>query len=347
MKNKLFAVATGMAVMTSAIVVPVQTEASTKTFTDVPMNSPYYKEINEMVKLGIISGYPDGEFKPNENITRKQALTMISRIPGIDLKQREKALRFNDIKSNHPEYKFYHDMQKAGLIKPDSKGNLNPNKPVTRGEMANMIFNSYDLKTGIADSFDDVDKSTEYVSAIVNLHSAGITTGDNGKFYPDKVLTREHFATFIYRAINRDENYVAKPIDKQRKLLTSGNKYLDTGTYIDFYTDPWRIPLPEGETYPSLKEKQTKEFNRLRVKNKTNGVGSRLIVHDAKYDIGTEESLELTGQRFKLSHGTWLNLLNQLIETGEVYDGEFFAVYYDFKEGRLHSAENNMYDHGG
>jgi hypothetical protein len=46
-------------------------------FKDVKKDDWYYKSVNEMLKKGIISGYPDGYFKPNKTINRQEFAVMM------------------------------------------------------------------------------------------------------------------------------------------------------------------------------------------------------------------------------------------------------------------------------
>jgi hypothetical protein len=232
-------------------------------------------------------------------------------------------------------------MQRAGIITPDKGGNFNAHKLVTRAEMAGMIDNAFGLKAPLTDNFVDVPFGYDNnYGSISRLYTLGITTGDNGYFHPNKNLTRAHFATFIHRALNQDPNFVAGPIKKERKFKTSGEKFQDTGLLTDHYKYAYDIPLPEGETYASLKEKQEKEFNRLRVKNKTNGVGRTLIT---KYGNELRTTMETVSKRHFMTYKEYIDIINWTIETGEVYDGEFFVIYFSFEDGGIHTAFNNKY----
>lgn len=51
----------------------------TKPLKDVAI-SPYYSEITRLVDLGLISGYPDGTFRPQNNITRAEIAAIFARI---------------------------------------------------------------------------------------------------------------------------------------------------------------------------------------------------------------------------------------------------------------------------
>ena len=49
-------------------------------FSDVPVNHPFYDEIEWMADTGITQGYPDGTFRPNEDVTRGQMSAFMQRL---------------------------------------------------------------------------------------------------------------------------------------------------------------------------------------------------------------------------------------------------------------------------
>ena len=54
------------------------TETSTKKFTDVPASYQYADDISKAAAAGIISGYTDGSFKPNNKISRQHMAVMLN-----------------------------------------------------------------------------------------------------------------------------------------------------------------------------------------------------------------------------------------------------------------------------
>ena len=48
-------------------------------FPDVPENMWYAKFVEAASELGLITGYPDGTFRPEQNITRAEACTIVNR----------------------------------------------------------------------------------------------------------------------------------------------------------------------------------------------------------------------------------------------------------------------------
>ena len=53
---------------------------TSNSYSDVAYGKWYNNPISTMSALGIITGYPDGTFKPDQNITRAEAMTMINRV---------------------------------------------------------------------------------------------------------------------------------------------------------------------------------------------------------------------------------------------------------------------------
>ena len=162
-------------------------------FTDIEKH--WAKEfIEQAVLAGMASGYSDGTFRPNQQLTRAQATSILVR--ALDLKS-DVAAPFSDIKNYSDKtqadiaaaYKF-------GLVK-GNKGVFNPNQPVTRAQLALMVKRSYELVkgesyvvTGVAPFVDISKYNAETQHAIFLLASSGIVGGENGKFMPGAATTR-------------------------------------------------------------------------------------------------------------------------------------------------------------
>lgn len=59
---------------------PPVAEPVTQKFTDVGPSSAAFKDVQELSDLGIINGFADGTFKPNETVTRGQFSIMVNRL---------------------------------------------------------------------------------------------------------------------------------------------------------------------------------------------------------------------------------------------------------------------------
>ncbi|WP_342472391.1 S-layer homology domain-containing protein [Metasolibacillus sp. FSL H7-0170] len=203
MRKNLFIAALAASIALPAIVVPVDVEAATysKTFKDVSQNSPYYDSIHTMTEKGIISGYEDGTFKPNETLTRKHAAALLNRAVSVKVSKNIGAPK--DLPKTNAYYNDLMALVNAGLLDMDAKGNINPNAPLTRGEMAKILATAFDLK-GTKHPLTDV--SSKYSSYVAALYENDVTTGYEDKTFKEKgSLTRAHYAVFMYRAMGLEK----------------------------------------------------------------------------------------------------------------------------------------------
>ena len=105
-------------------------------FSDVPQNHWATPYINLVADMGIINGYPDGTFKPEEELTFAQIVTVILRVLGYNE---------SSIGVHWPD----NYIEKANNIKLTDKVNKLPNQTVNRMETAALIYEALisDIKT--------------------------------------------------------------------------------------------------------------------------------------------------------------------------------------------------------
>ncbi|MCI5643512.1 MAG: S-layer homology domain-containing protein [Peptoniphilus sp.] len=122
------------------------TSSATK-FSDASDNW-FSKAINYVVAKGLISGYPDGTFKPNESITRAEFAQMIS---GYVKNEKKGSSDFQDVKDHWAKSaieKLYGNKNVTGY--PD--GTFKPNAKITRAEavtILNSVFNRNTTKNSL------------------------------------------------------------------------------------------------------------------------------------------------------------------------------------------------------
>ncbi|MFJ8530352.1 family 10 glycosylhydrolase [Bacillus sp. NPDC094106] len=192
-------------------IVPVSTpepKPGPKTkFKDVPTNHWALTYINFLAEKKIISGFPDGTFKPEDGLTRVQAILMILNEKGIKDLSNVSNPNFIDV---NPSTYWYKEIAKAvelGIVKGKVNDNgqkyFDPNGVLTRAEMATILTSNYNLKGTHSEEFSDVPKGYWAHSYIQSLAKNGIVVGyGNGMFGPEDPLTREQFATMMARTIN-------------------------------------------------------------------------------------------------------------------------------------------------
>lgn len=170
-------------------------------FPDVPADFWAQKEIEYLSNSGVIKGYANGNFGPNNQVTRSQAAIMISRSLKLNLNGRPNP-GFKDVPTTHQAYKEIAAVVDEGIF---PKGTyFNPNQALTRGDMAIALFEAYDLTGEYTGYVWDVDKSTKTFRAVGALAANGITKIYEDKtFKPNNGVTRAQFSVFFARTMDK------------------------------------------------------------------------------------------------------------------------------------------------
>ncbi|ARF13592.1 hypothetical protein SporoS204_05105 [Sporosarcina ureae] len=178
--------------------------AEAASFKDMKKNSSsLYVEVNYLADLDIISGYPDGQFKPNEPIAKKHIAAMLVKaleLPMTDLVDPG----YKDVPKTHPYYNEIAAAYKAGLF--SKAANFKPESSISRAFMARLMSKAFQLKVqNKADympSYSDVARNSDFYTDIMRVSTNNVATGyPNGTFKPNQLITRAHFAAFLTRAM--------------------------------------------------------------------------------------------------------------------------------------------------
>ena len=121
-------------------------EGGEASFTDVKAGSWYEKNVLWAAEKGLVKGYPDNTFKPNDSIKRSEMVTLLARYieyKGIRVIPDSSAVKsFPDAKAGSFYAKSLETVRVSGLIKGDSAGNFRPNATATRAEAA-VLFERF------------------------------------------------------------------------------------------------------------------------------------------------------------------------------------------------------------
>lgn len=197
------------------------------TFDDFFATDPYAFEVIYLYELGIVTGYPDGTFRPNNPITRAEAIAMIGRALKLDGTQR--ATPFKDVSASHWASGFIASGVEEGIVKGFRDQTFRPEASVTRGQAAVMLDRAFEFSDAPDTTFKDVKPSKNYFDAISRLEYAGVVEGyPNNTFKPAKKISRVHFAAFLARAVEPSF------IPEKRELLNTANDILEDLKAKDF-----------------------------------------------------------------------------------------------------------------
>ncbi len=109
-------------------------------FPDVPSDYWAYDQIVKLVELGILKGYPDGTFKPENNVTRAEFATMVVLAKKLTLVS-PATPSFKDVPTTHWAYKYVETAVRAGYLKGYPDGTFGPSRTITREEIAAVMVN--------------------------------------------------------------------------------------------------------------------------------------------------------------------------------------------------------------
>lgn len=179
----------------AAISVSLITGSSFAAFSDVNYSSNVGEAVRKMTDKGIITGFDDGLFHPEESLTRAQAVKIINKIFGYGLPG---AVSFQDVKEADW---FYNDVAIAvnsGYIKGFPDGTFCPGGALTKEQVCVMLDNimrfvMLPLDVKISDGVSDWAK--ESVEKIISNCLASVD--ENGSFHATENISRGDFCALL------------------------------------------------------------------------------------------------------------------------------------------------------
>jgi hypothetical protein len=115
-------------------------EAMFAAFPDVPLSHWACKYVNLSFGEGIVKGYPDGTFRPKNNITRAEGVTMISRFSNVTPEAYD--AEFTDVPASHWAAETVTGAYKAGMLEYLRGKPFVLNRLLTRAESVEILFRS-------------------------------------------------------------------------------------------------------------------------------------------------------------------------------------------------------------
>ena len=152
---------------------------TTSGFPDVGPSSPYYEAVSTVASRNIVSGYEDGKFHPEIELTRAQMSRIIAGAFNYTVNSSAK-VPFSDVNERWAPYvdAMYRHGVTAGLT-PTS---FAPDKKLTRGEMAAFMHRAYKKVPGSAYSeFEVMNVVNEATRKTRNVIVQGLA-----KYYPNQ-----------------------------------------------------------------------------------------------------------------------------------------------------------------
>ena len=188
------------------------TDNSKVAFLDVKKGDWFYRDVMELTKRGLISGYSNQTFKPNDKIRVDEFIKIL--ISALN----------KDVKTTQNGYwatSYIEKAEEQGII--DNEEFMNYSRNITRGEMAKMIVRATEQSKDINIALNIPDNYKDYSTFITDFHTlspqekelalkiytAGIITGfSDGSFGYHKEATRAEASAIMVRFLERERRKV-------------------------------------------------------------------------------------------------------------------------------------------
>lgn len=209
-------------------------------FSDVNSKAWYYESVSTLTGAGIVSGYTDGTFRPQNRATTGEAIKLVLMVGGYSTPAKV---------TPHWASGYLSYAQKNSFVNPAL---TNPDELITRAETAMLMVKALGLtQSDEASPFADTDDPY-----VVTLYSAGIASGlyENGKrvFHPDDSISRAELCSLLYRTYTRDKlkygsywldihenlplnTYRADWFEKQSGFMQYTGRETTTGIDVSYY----------------------------------------------------------------------------------------------------------------
>lgn len=114
-------------------------EAPVCPFPDLDKTAWYYPYVCEAYSNQVVTGYPDGTFKPEQTINRVEALKMDILQAGLST-QTDSAENFDDVLITDWFNDYARLANQKSFIVEDRSGNLTPERKMNRGDFAMLVY---------------------------------------------------------------------------------------------------------------------------------------------------------------------------------------------------------------
>ncbi len=169
-------------------------------FGDVPPDAWYLDALIWGLEDGIVNGYDDGTFQPDDPITRSQAVVWLWSLAGRPIG--DIGASFTDVQ---PDAWFADALDWAvgeGVVSGFPDGTFRPGAPVNRAQLAAMVWNGADRPVPADPGpFSDVGPSAWYAQAVSWLTEMGYASGfPDGTFHPGEAVKRAQGLSWLHAA---------------------------------------------------------------------------------------------------------------------------------------------------
>ncbi|MEO1619560.1 MAG: S-layer homology domain-containing protein [Cyanobacteria bacterium J06632_3] len=193
-------------------------------FTDVPDDYWAKPYIDALSSRGLISGYSDNTFRPDEPVTRAQIANVVANT--FDLTADKEDLAFSDVAGDYWAKESIGEAVKGGFMTGFPDETFAPNEPVTRAQSFTTLVTGLgvDVPTNIQAAlsrYTDANAIPRWANEKIAAATAGglvVNYPNEAELNPAAPTTRAELSAMIYQALEREgiveaieSEYIVKP----------------------------------------------------------------------------------------------------------------------------------------
>jgi len=182
--------------------------ASASVFSDVASNHPNFDAITYLHENGIVEGYDDNTFRPDQAVNRAEALKILLLGSDVFVPDIQPQDIFPDVLSDSWYGKYVLKAKNLAIVKgDDSTGLFRPGDTVNLAEALKMLLKTNDINASAPSSnpYWDVSKDAWFGPYFEYARLAGLLDqASNENVYPATPVTRGILAELMYRLATND-----------------------------------------------------------------------------------------------------------------------------------------------
>lgn|GEM_PF-2924113 len=245
-------------------------QSDVRIFRDLPASHWAAPEVAEAVQKGYIVGYPDGTFRPDNQVTRAEFASLLSRTAKHENIMENVDVPFVDVSEGHWAREAIARTIALGFVPAEKYGTrFEPDRPMTRLEIAEWLANGLAAaREDFAEAMRDTENtlvpvaeyykgglSPEYYPHVSVVYGTGIMKGfPDGSFRPGELTKRSEIAAILHR-FDKVQGRTAGEFRELNELREVGLYGTNAVSFTDFvFYSPDRVlvfdvPLREDIVY--------------------------------------------------------------------------------------------------
>lgn len=226
MKKLLSSLTIGLLLATA---LPVSA-ADSSVFTDVPADSVYSTPLTYLKQKGVITGYADGSFKPEQTVNRAEALKLL--IGGYSKPLKDSGSSFPDV----PQVAWYASYVSTALassyVKGYPDGRFRPENTLNKAEALKIVHTIGDLTPSYTTIDPSIGQNEWYAPFLLSSFDKQlIDAGTPSSYVLTGNMTRGELATILYRVLYmREKNLSAFPLFDDGRVSYYSNDLVGNNT---------------------------------------------------------------------------------------------------------------------